>query len=149
MLAGTSYSIEPYFSHVYTKSVEAGEFVVETGIVRRVADSFHYTLTTSDWKIIRGTGSVQGTAMPEVTKEVLRTANEISPENHLLMQAAIQKVVDSAVSKTINLPNTATQTQIQSLILEAHSLGIKGLTVDRNGSRDNEVISSVSGQCDL
>jgi len=149
MLAGTTYSIEPYFAHKYTKTVEAGAFEVVTPIVRQLTKQHGYTLTDEDLDAIDQTGSVQQTGLPAGLKRVLKTANEIRPFDHLLMQATIQQEVDSAVSKTINMPETTTVDEVRELILNAHVLGIKGLTLYRNRSREEEVISCPTGTCDL
>lgn len=68
------------------------------------------------------------------------TATEISPEWHIRMQAAFQKYVDAAVSKTINFVNSATQQEIADALVQAYEMGLKGLTVYREGSRRQEVL---------
>ena len=69
------------------------------------------------------------------------TARDISPESHIKMQATFQKYVDSGISKTVNLPNTATTKDIEKIYLLAHDLGCKGITVYREGSRKYEMLS--------
>ena len=78
--------------------------------------------------------------VPEWVKEVYRTAPEISPKDHVLMQSAFQKHVDSGISKTINFPNSATMRDVEDAYLLAWKSKCKGITVYRAGSREKEVL---------
>jgi ribonucleoside-diphosphate reductase alpha chain len=69
------------------------------------------------------------------------TAMEIEPEKHIKMQAALQKFVDSGISKTINLPNSATIEDIDKAYKLAYKLGCKGVTVYRDGSREIQALT--------
>jgi len=76
---------------------------------------------------------------------VFRTSNEIDYRDHVRMQAMWQKHVDSGISKTINLPNDASEDNIWDSYMMAWKLGCKGITVYRNGSRNKEVLVSTDG----
>ena len=71
-----------------------------------------------------------------------RTALEITPEEHVKVQAQIQKYIDSSISKTVNLPNSATIEDVDKVYKMAYDLGCKSITVYRNGSRKLQVLNS-------
>ena len=73
----------------------------------------------------------------------MKTANEIAPEWHLKMQAAFQKYVDNSISKTINLSNDATVDDVYDIYLEAWKLGLKGITIYRDGSKENQPLNKI------
>jgi len=79
--------------------------------------------------------------IPEELRRLFVTAHDISPEHHVRMQAVFQRYSDSGVSKTINLPATATKAEVAAAFLLAYQLGCKGLTVFRSGSRERQVFS--------
>jgi ribonucleoside-diphosphate reductase alpha chain len=86
------------------------------------------------------------THIPEELRRLFVTAHDVSPEHHVRMQAVFQRYSDSGVSKTINLPATATQAEVSAAFLLAYQLGCKGLTVFRSGSRKQQVFSCSSTQ---
>ncbi len=87
-------------------------------------------------------GIIRGIAeIPQRTKEIFGTAQEISPTWHIKTQAAFQKYTENAVSKTINLDNSATVTDIKNAYLESWDLGCKGITVFRDGCKDVQVLN--------
>lgn len=79
--------------------------------------------------------------IPEELRRLFVTAHDVSPEHHVRMQAVFQRYSDSGVSKTINLPVTATKAEVAAAFLLAYQLGCKGLTVFRTGSRERQVFS--------
>jgi len=88
------------------------------------------------------------THIPEELRRLFVTAHDVSPEHHVRMQAVFQRYSDSGVSKTINLPATATKAEVAAAFLLAYQLGCKGLTVFRTGSRERQVFScSASHPC--
>jgi ribonucleoside-diphosphate reductase alpha chain len=74
------------------------------------------------------------------------TALELSPERHLRIQAAFQKYVDNAVSKTVNLPSEASPNDVAAAYRLAHQLGCKGVTVFRYGSRSETMLQLGIGE---
>jgi len=84
------------------------------------------------------------THIPEEIRRLFVTAHDVSPEHHVRMQAVFQQYSDSGVSKTINLPTTATKAELAAAFLLAYQLGCKGLTVYRTGSREQQVFSCSS-----
>ena len=81
------------------------------------------------------------THIPEELRRLFVTAHDVSPEQHVRMQSVFQRYSDSGVSKTINLPATATKAEVAAAFLLAYQLGCKGLTVFRTGSRERQVFS--------
>ncbi len=81
------------------------------------------------------------TQIPQDLRRLFVTAHDIDPAHHVRMQAVFQRHSDSGVSKTINLPATATPKDVASAFLLAHQLGCKGLTVYRSGSREHQVLA--------
>jgi ribonucleoside-diphosphate reductase alpha chain len=79
--------------------------------------------------------------VPPAVRAAFPTAAEITPQWHLRMQAAVQRHVDGAVSKTINLPAAATVDEIRQIYLAAWKAKVKGITVYRYGSRQGQVLS--------
>ncbi|MBZ4650615.1 adenosylcobalamin-dependent ribonucleoside-diphosphate reductase [Thermosipho sp. (in: thermotogales)] len=87
-------------------------------------------------------GSLQNLDVPEEIKKVFVTAMDISPMDHLLMQDAFQRYVDNNISKTINMPNSATKEDVLNIYLEALKLNVRGLTIYRDGSLQTQVLTS-------
>jgi ribonucleoside-diphosphate reductase alpha chain len=88
--------------------------------------------------------------IPKSIRRIFVTAHDISPDWHVKMQAAFQKYVDNAVSKTVNLPSNTGTDDVRKVFDLAHKLGCKGITVYRDKSRHNQVLDTCeSGVCEL
>lgn len=91
---------------------------------------------------VADTGSVHGVdEVPSKWQKILVTAHEISPEWHVRMQAAWQKNLDNAVSKTINLPNEAVVDDVAKAYVSAYELGCMGITIYRDGCKEWQVLN--------
>ncbi|MDD4469177.1 MAG: ribonucleotide reductase N-terminal alpha domain-containing protein [Acholeplasmataceae bacterium] len=143
MIADCSSSIEPYFALSYTKNVMDGQSLkyINDVLVRKLKEE---NLWCSEVKSqILKTGSIQHIdTIPDRIKCVFKTANEISIRGHIEMQAAFQKHVDNSISKTINLSSEATVNDVMLAYLDAYRLGVKGITIYRDGSRSGQVLTS-------
>lgn len=146
-IAGCSSGIEPYFALAYERHVLAGHTLVE--VVPLLEERLAGAGLDSPrvLKDVLRTGSLNGVeGVPPELAELFKTALEVPPERHLAIQAAFQKYTDNAVSKTINLPHSATTAQIESIFRNAFEMGCKGLTVYRDGSRAEQVLSAGVGE---
>lgn len=141
MLADCSSGIEPTFSLVFTKKVMDGSelLYVNPYFEKACRDAGIYSQELMDEVLKKG--SIQNLPqIPENIKRVFVTAHDIAPEWHVRMQAAFQKWVDAAVSKTCNFPHSATVQDVLDVYWLAYEAGCKGITIYRDGSRDSQVL---------
>lgn len=150
MLADASSGIEPVFSLGYQKNTVEGKTLYSVSSV--LIDELKKRGIYSDGlieKIVKNSGTLKGIdEIPEDLKDIFITALEIEPEWHIKVQAAFQEFTDNAVSKTINLPENATVDDVRKAYLLSYSLGTKGITIYRSGSRSFEPLQKVKKEDD-
>jgi ribonucleoside-diphosphate reductase alpha chain len=142
ILAGCSSGIEPLFALSFVRTVMDNDKLLEVNpYFENVArEKGFYSKELMDEVAKRG-GIQDTTEIPEEVRSVFVTAHDVSPEWHIRMQAAFQKHTDNAVSKTVNLPHDATVADVQKVYNLAYELGCKGVTIYRDGSKENQVLS--------
>ncbi len=140
IIANCSSSIEPIFAIAFMRHVLNGQELIEMNPL--FEETLHdYDLYSKGlMEQVARTGNLKGTDLPDEIKKIFVTAQEIDPEWHVLMQATFQRFCDSGVSKTINLPSTATQEDIAKAYRMAKDLHCKGITVYRDHSKSEQVL---------
>lgn len=143
ILAGCSSGVEPLFAISYIRRVMSGTEMYEVNpVFERIAKKNGF-YSDELLKKISKTGSVHGIEeVPNKFRKIFETAHDITPKNHIDIQAAFQKSTNNAVSKTINFGNDATVEDVKEAYLLAYDLNCKGLTIYRDGCRANQVLST-------
>ncbi|MBW1849976.1 MAG: vitamin B12-dependent ribonucleotide reductase [Deltaproteobacteria bacterium] len=142
IIAGCSSGIEPLFALSFVRHVMDNDELPEVNpYFEKVAkERGFYSRELMD--TIARRGSIRDIEdIPEDVKKVFVTSHDVSPEWHIRMQAAFQKYTDNAVSKTVNLPHDSTVEDILKVYNLAYELGCKGVTIYRDGSKENQVLS--------
>jgi len=146
IIAGTTGGIEPEFALVYERvTTDGAKYFMLNQVFKKYLES--NSLYNDDMlkKIIDNHGSIQGmTEFPKNIQKIFVTASDISADWHVKVLAAVQKHVDLSISKTINLPQNASVEDVANVYMTAGKLGIKGLTVYRDGSREGQVLSTTN-----
>lgn len=141
IIAGTSPSIEPIFALSYRRAHVLGDSQLFEFNPLFLEHAHTLGLSDEQLRQIQIRGNLTGLDfVPLQTQALFRTALEIAPEDHLKIQAAFQKHVDNAVSKTVNLPHSATREEVVTIFRRAWTLGLKGITIYRYGSKDEQVL---------
>ena len=141
IIAGCSSGLEPLFAVAFMRN-QAGAMMPD------VNEDFVALARVEGWysdalmERIAREGRVDFPEVPEKWQRVFVTANQIAPDWHMHMQAAFQQHCDSAISKTTNFAHTATVDDVRRIYELAYDLKCKGVTVYRDGSRDNQVLST-------
>jgi ribonucleoside-diphosphate reductase alpha chain len=143
ILAGCSSGIEPLFAVSYVRTVMEGTKLVEVHpVFERIAKERGF-YSAELMERIAEEGSLHGfDEVPDDVKRLFVTAHDIRPVEHISMQAAFQRYVDNAVSKTVNFQHEATKQDVEEVYMLAYRMGCKGVTVYRDGSRDEQVLST-------
>ena len=142
IIAGCSSGIEPLFALSFARNVMDNDRLVETNpyFEKRAKEKGYFSSELMD--IVAQQGTIHNiTEIPEEDRAVFVTAHDVVPEWHLRMQAAFQKHTDNAVSKTVNLPRDATVEDVKKVYDLAYALSCKGVTIYRDGSKENQVLS--------
>jgi len=151
IIAGPSSSgIEPLFAISYYRNVMDNDKLVEVEpLFEEAAKAKGFYSRQLMEKIAENASLENVEGIPADVKRVFVTSHDISPEWHVRMQAAFQKFVHNATSKTINFPHDATIEDVRKSYLLAYELDCKGLTIYRDKSREEQVLNvgkPVSGQ---
>ncbi len=147
IIAGCSSGIEPLYALSFVRQVMDGENLLEVNAIFEQALKKAQCHSQGLMQEVAQLGTIQKMDhLPESIRQVFVTAMDIDPEFHLKMQAAFQKYTDNAVSKTVNLPHSALQEDIYRIYWNAYEFGCKGVTVYRDGSKSEQVLSSGRAQ---
>ena len=142
IIAGCSSGIEPLFAIAYVRNVMDNDELSEVNsIFEEVAKKRDFYSDELMKKIAEHGSLSEMNEIPPDLRRVFVTAHDITPEWHIKMQAAFQEYTDNAVSKTVNFPRNATAEDVRKVYMMAFDLGLKGVTVYRDGSRDEQVLN--------
>jgi ribonucleoside-diphosphate reductase alpha chain len=146
IVAGCSSGIEPVFALAFLRRVMDGKQLPE------INETFKRELIRRDLysdeliRMVSKTGNIKSINLPADLKKIFVTSLDIAPEFHVRMQAAFQRHVDNAVSKTVNLPKDSTLEDVRNIYLLAWKLKCKGITVYRYGSKPEQVLYLGTGK---
>jgi ribonucleoside-diphosphate reductase alpha chain len=143
IIANTSSGIEPIFAVSFVRQVLDNNILVEVHPLFEEMAKKSGVHSEALMEKIAEQGTVQDiNEIPAEIRKIFVTAHDITPEDHIRMQAAFQKHTDNAVSKTVNFPRTATVEEVRKVYELAYKLDCKGVTIYRDGSRENQVLST-------
>ena len=142
IIAGCSSGIEPLFALSFVRRVMDNDELIEINpFFEQVARQRGF-FSTALMDQIAQKGSIRDMEeIPQDVREVFQTAHDVTPEWHVRMQAAFQKYTDNAVSKTVNMPRDASVDDVFKVYNLAYESGCKGVTIYRDGSKENQVLS--------
>jgi len=143
IIAGCSSGIEPLFAVSYVRTVMDKDELIEVNPYFEETAKERGFFSPELMKMIAHHGTVHDMdQVPDDVRRVFVTSHDISPEWHIQMQAAFQEHTDNAVSKTVNFANEATREDVADVYTLAYKTGCKGVTIYRDGSKDEQVLST-------
>ena len=143
IIANASSGVEPLFAVSYIRTVMDKNVMIEVNPCFEQIAKERGFYSEELMKQIAEHGTLHD--IPEIpvdVRNVFVTAHDITPNDHIQMQSAFQLYTDNAVSKTVNFPNTATIDDVENAYMLAYQTGCKGVTIYRDGSRDEQVLST-------
>lgn len=142
IIAGCSSGVEPVFGYVFIRNIMDGTEMVEVNPILRAELEKRGLYSDDLMRRIAKEGTIAHMEeLPEDLRQVFVSAHDISPEDHIRMQAAFQRGTDNAVSKTVNFRHDATREEVAEAYSLAFRLGCKGVTIYRDGSRSEQVLN--------
>ncbi len=143
IIANCSSGVEPLFAVSYVRTVMDNDRLIEVNPLFEDLALKQGFYSRDLMAVIAEHGSVRGIeAVPEAVQSTFVTAHDIDPVWHVRMQGAFQLYTDNAVSKTVNFGHDATVEDVRRVYDLAHELGVKGVTIYRDGSKENQVLST-------
>ncbi len=143
IISGCSSGIEPYYSISFIRNVMDGTKLIDVNPhFERIAKERGFFSTELMERIANANTLRELDEIPHDLKEIFVTAADVTPEMHVRMQAAFQRHCDTSISKTINFPTNATRDDVQTGYWLAYKQGCKGVTIYRDGSRTDQVLST-------
>jgi ribonucleoside-diphosphate reductase alpha chain len=142
IIAGCSSGVEPIFGYVFIRNIMDGTEMLEVNPILKAELERRGLYSEELMRKIAKEGTVAHMEeLPEDLRRIFVSTHDISPSYHVRMQAAFQKYTDNAVSKTVNFSNYATREDVAEVYTQAFKLGCKGVTIYRDGSRNEQVLN--------
>jgi len=143
IIANCSSGVEPLFAVSYVRTVMDNDRLVEVNPLFEEIAVKRGFYSRELMALIADHGSVHGIdEVPVDVQQAFVTAHDIAPEWHIKTQAAFQKHCDNAVSKTVNFGSEATPDDVRHVYDLAYELGVKGVTIYRDGSKEGQVLTT-------
>lgn len=153
LLADVNSGIEPFFALYYKRNITQGvgntakdhiieinkyllDYVKQIGFSDEEIEKLKEHLASG-----KSLETFESPKIPDSGKAAFRTSHEVKPEDHVKMQAAWQEYITNSISKTINLKHDATIEDIENVFILGWALGLKGLTVYRDGSKTFQILN--------